>query len=95
MLLVKHCNLCRTGLPLLIRVVRKTLQFMSHCIWKDALHKLEKGNFKNIGGMDTQVYACIKLSIERFPDDAELCLFFVPCFVKILELISVCWSSLE
>ncbi|WOG87771.1 hypothetical protein DCAR_0207002 [Daucus carota subsp. sativus] len=70
------CARC-AGLPLLICAVGKALQFMSYHVWKDALQKLEKGK---IDGIDSQVYACVKLSIDRLQDDAKLCLFLCSLF---------------
>ncbi|XP_074380648.1 disease resistance protein At4g27190-like [Apium graveolens] len=70
----KVCDKC-AGLPLLIRAIGKALQFSSRSSWKDALSQLERGKFENIAGIDPQVYACVKLSIDRLLDDAKSCLF--------------------
>ncbi|KAL1834473.1 hypothetical protein ACET3Z_004124 [Daucus carota] len=75
----KVCKKC-AGLPLLIRAVGKAVQFTSHNSWKDALCQLEKGKFENIVGINPQVYACIKLSIDRIPEDARSCLFLCSLF---------------
>lgn len=78
--LVKEvCNKC-AGLPLLICAVGKALQFTSHHLWKDALDQLEKGTVENIGGIGGQVFACVKLSIDRLQDDAKSCLFLCSLF---------------
>ncbi|XP_017232031.1 probable disease resistance protein At4g27220 isoform X2 [Daucus carota subsp. sativus] len=67
------CKKCG-GLPLLIHAVGKALQFTSHDVWKDALNQLEKGNFEKIADIDPKVYACVKLSFDKLPDDAKSCL---------------------
>ncbi|KAL8090039.1 hypothetical protein AgCh_039487 [Apium graveolens] len=91
------CTKC-AGLPLLICAVGRALQFMSHYVWKDVLQKLRKGNFKNIAGIDPQIYACVRLSIDTLHDDAKLCLFFCSLFpedahIDIRKLIQVSIGS--
>ncbi|XP_074369883.1 putative disease resistance protein At1g61190 [Apium graveolens] len=75
------CKKC-AGLPLLIQAVGKALKFRSHSLWEDALYYLEKGNFKKIAGIDQQAYACVKLSIDRLPENAKLCLLLCSLFPK-------------
>ena len=65
------CNKC-VGLALLICAVGKVLRFTSHNSWKDALSQLNKGKLKNITGIDPQVYACVKLSIDKLLDDPKV-----------------------
>ncbi|KAK1368049.1 NB-ARC domain-containing protein [Heracleum sosnowskyi] len=93
----KVCNKC-AGLPLLIRAVGKAVQFTTYNSWKDALDQLEKGRFENIIGIDPQVYACVKLSIDRLPDDAKSCLFICSLFrdddkIHVRTLIQLAASS--
>ncbi|KAL1825327.1 hypothetical protein DCAR_0313475 [Daucus carota subsp. sativus] len=97
-LVKKVCKKCG-GLPLLIHAVGKALQFTSHDSWKDALRQLEKGKFENIAGIDSEVYACVKLSIDRLPDDAKSCLFLCSLYredadIQIKKLIQIATSSL-
>ncbi|XP_063942188.1 probable disease resistance protein At4g27220 [Daucus carota subsp. sativus] len=72
-LALEVCNQCG-GLPLLIHAVGKALQFTSPDVWKDALNQLVMGNFEKIADIDSNVYACVKLSFDRLPDDAKSCL---------------------
>ncbi|XP_074336709.1 disease resistance protein At4g27190-like [Apium graveolens] len=75
-----------SGLPLLIHAVGKALQFMSHKTWKDALYQLENGRAENIPGIDPDIYACVKLSIDKLPDDAKSCLFLCSLFPEDSEI---------
>ncbi|WOH07365.1 hypothetical protein DCAR_0726795 [Daucus carota subsp. sativus] len=79
-LVQKVCNEC-AQLPLLIHAVGKALTGKPQISWKDALVQLEKGKFEKIVGVDPQVYACIKLSIDNLrDDDAKSCLFLCSLF---------------
>ncbi|KAL1830758.1 hypothetical protein ACET3Z_000409 [Daucus carota] len=75
----KVCEKCE-GLPLLIRVISKALQFETHNSWKDAFQQLEKGEFVNIPDVEPLVYTCVELSINKLHDDAKSCLFLCCLF---------------
>ncbi|KAL1830765.1 hypothetical protein ACET3Z_000416 [Daucus carota] len=91
------CKKCK-GLPLLIHAVGKALKFKLFSSWVDALKQLETGKFENISGIDPQVYACVKLSIDKLPDDAKSCLFLCCLFpedadIPIRQLILIATGS--
>ncbi|KAL8110380.1 hypothetical protein AgCh_026194 [Apium graveolens] len=93
----KVCEKC-AGLPLLICSVGKALQFATNNSWKDALSQLEKGTVENIAGIDPKVYACVKLSIDRLPNDAKSCLFLCSLYpedavIFIRKLIQIATGS--
>ncbi|XP_063947096.1 disease resistance protein At4g27190-like [Daucus carota subsp. sativus] len=75
----KVCGKCG-GLPLLIHVISKALQFETHNSWVDALEQLEKGEFVNIPDVEAQVYTCVKWSINKLHGDAMSCLFLCCLF---------------
>ncbi|KAL1830766.1 hypothetical protein ACET3Z_000417 [Daucus carota] len=75
----KVCGKCG-GLPLLIHVISKALQFETHNSWVDALEQLEKGEFVNIPDVEAQVYTCVKWSINKLHGDAKSCLFLCCLF---------------
>ncbi|KAL8156837.1 hypothetical protein AgCh_001806 [Apium graveolens] len=91
------CKKC-AGLPLLILAVGKALRFRSHSLWKDALNYLEEGNFENIFEINPQAYGCVRLSIDRLPDNAKLCLLLCSLFpedadISIRMLITIAKGS--
>ncbi|XP_063946788.1 disease resistance protein At4g27190 isoform X2 [Daucus carota subsp. sativus] len=97
-LVQKVCNECGQ-LPLLIHAVGKALKDKPHDLWEDAYNQLKRGKFENIVGVEPQVYACIKLSIDNLKhDDARSCLFLCSFFpedanIRMKMLIQLATSS--
>ncbi|KAL1830763.1 hypothetical protein ACET3Z_000414 [Daucus carota] len=75
----KVCGKCG-GLPLLIHVISKALQFETHNSWVDAFEQLEKGEFENIRDVEPQVYTGVALSINKLHGNAKSCLFLCCLF---------------
>lgn len=78
------------------------MRLVKHCnSWKDALGQLENGKVENIAGIDPHVYACVKLSTNRLPDDAKSCLFWCSLYPedavihikKLIQLEYVLWLT--
>ncbi|XP_074381083.1 uncharacterized protein LOC141721850 [Apium graveolens] len=79
-LVQKVCDECGQ-LPLLIFAVGKALKGKPRRSWDHAYDQLQKGKFKEIPGVPSEVYAGIKLSIDYLEhDDAKLCLFLCSMF---------------
>ncbi|XP_074378454.1 disease resistance protein At4g27190-like [Apium graveolens] len=79
-LVQKVCDECGQ-LPLLIFAVGKALKGKRPSWWDHAYDQLQKGKFKEIPGVRSEVYAGIKLSIDYLEhDDAKLCLFLCSMF---------------
>ncbi|XP_074377101.1 disease resistance protein At4g27190-like [Apium graveolens] len=92
-LIQEVCNKC-AGLPLLINAVGKALKCRPHNSWKDGLYQLEKGKVEKVAGIDPHVYACVKLSMDKLPEDAKSCLFLCSLYpedavIPINELIQL------
>ncbi|KAI8009843.1 Disease resistance protein [Camellia lanceoleosa] len=73
------CKECG-GLPVAILAVGATLKDKKKYVWEDVLDQFKDSMLKNIAGIDTKVYASLKLSYDRLESsDAKSC-FLLCCF---------------
>ncbi|KAI8009986.1 Disease resistance protein [Camellia lanceoleosa] len=73
------CKECG-GLPVAILAVGAALKDKKKYVWEDVLDQFKDSMLKNIAGIDTKVYASLKLSYDRLESsDAKSC-FLLCCF---------------
>ncbi|XP_028105229.1 disease resistance protein At4g27190-like [Camellia sinensis] len=81
----KECG----GLPVAILAVGAALKDKKKYVWEDVLDQFKDSMLKNIAGIDTKVYASLKLSYDRLESsDAKSC-FLLCCFFPEDDNISI------
>lgn len=73
------CNECG-GLPLVICAVGRALKFLSRNVWEEALKQLRQSKIESVPKIDPKVYACLKLSFDKLPEQAKACMLLSSIF---------------
>ncbi|KAH7843391.1 hypothetical protein Vadar_016011 [Vaccinium darrowii] len=75
------CKRCE-GLPVAINAIGAALEGKSDFAWKDALVKLEKYELMNIEGVDSNVWASLKLSYDLLQSSNAKSIFLLCCLFR-------------